>query len=149
WFARIEVLTMRPSRLARPWNDSFDGLSQPAIAPPPPYAITAAATLADVAAPDLVEISTNPGFGTAPVSNTFVRPLAAPAGRNPAWAVFSEATSATAPVMSFSPTREPQKLVSTSDSSIALSMKPASLQPLCTNASFLPLSACMVSPTDE
>src|SRR3954470_5982953 len=94
-------------------------------------------------------ISTNAGLGTAAVSNTLVRPLPAPAGANTACAALYEATSATAAVRSGLALRPPKNVGSTSDSSIALSMKPASLQPVPMNASFLPLSACIESPTLE
>src|SRR5215475_14300698 len=97
----------------------------------------------------LPPISTNAGLGTGLVSNTLVRPLPAPTGANTACAALYDATSATAAVRSGLPLRAPKKLASTSDSSIALSTKPASLQPVAITASFLPLSDCMVSPALE
>ena len=88
-------------------------------------------------------------MGTALVSNTLVSPLAAPAGANTACAALYEATSAIAAVRSGLPLRAPKNAGSTSESSIAWSTKPASLQPVATNASFLPLSAASVSPALE
>src|SRR5690349_19374282 len=92
---------------------------------------------------------TNAGLGTAPVSNTLVSPLAAPAGANTACAALYDATSATAAVRSGLPLRALKNAGSTSESSIALSTNPVSLHPVAMNASFLPLSACMVSPALE
>src|SRR5882672_10567121 len=97
------------------------GLVQPAIAPAPPYPITEAATVLTTAGGSLPLISTNAGLGTAAVSNTLVRPLAAPAGANTAWAALYEATSAIAAVRSGLALRPPKNPGSTSDSSIALS----------------------------
>src|ERR1041384_1954759 len=94
-------------------------------------------------------ISTKAGLGTALVSNTLVRPLAVPAGANTACAALYDATPATPAARSGLPLRAPKKPGSTSDSSIALSTKPASLQPVAITASFLPLSAPIVSPALE
>ena len=137
----------RLSRAARAVNGSRDGLDQPAIAPLVTL-VTAAATLSVNAAGNLPS-ATNAGFGTAPVSNSLVSPRCSPTGANTAWAVLYDDTSAIAPVRSFSPTRAPKNCASTSDSSIALSTKPASLQPVATYASFLPFRACIESPTLE
>src|ERR1044071_296730 len=111
--------------------------------------MTAAATRSATLVGTLPLISTKAGLGTAPVSNTLVRPLAVPVGANTACAALYEATSATAAVRSGLALRALKNVASTSDSSIALSTKPASLQPVAITASFLPLSDCMVSPALE
>jgi hypothetical protein len=90
-------------------------------------------------------ISTNAGLGTTPVSKILVSPLALAIGANTAWADLYDHTSAIAAVRSGLALREPKNAGSTSDSSIALSTNPASLQPVAMNASFLPLSACRLS----
>src|SRR5699024_3915430 len=91
----------------------------------------------------------NAGFGTWPASKTLVRPFALPLGANTACAPLYDATSATAAVRSGLPTRDAKNAASTSDSSIALSMKPLSLQPVCMYAIFLPRRPCISPPTDE
>src|SRR5690606_41079516 len=68
-------------------------------------------------------ICTNAGFGTLPVSNSFVRPFAELVGANTACAVRYDCTAAIAALRSRSAARPPKKRSSTSLSSIALSMK--------------------------